>query len=530
MSRTVQARQGMTVAPHALAAEAGLAVLRDGGNAAEAAIAMAAALAVLYPHMSGIGGDSFWLLAAADGPVTAIDACGRTALGLNPDAYRATHEHMPHRGPWAASTVAGTVSGWQAAWEHSRARWHGRLPLSRLLEAAVHYARAGCVASESQSRCTMAKFDELMIQPGFAAVFGDAQSGCVQRQPALARTLERLRSAGLDDFYRGELAASMATELQALGSPLRYDDFRRHRAEAGAPLALSLGGRLGRGTVFTTAPPTQGLATLLILGQFDRSAGWAADAGAWVHFLVEATKSAFEVRDASIRDPQDMVPLDYEELLSVASLAKRAARIDPHGAAAWRGAGGGGDTTWFGAVDGMGRAVSCIQSIYHEFGSGVVLGDTGVCWQNRSASFSLERVSPRALRPGRKPFHTLCPSLARLGDGRMLVFGTMGGDGQPQTQAAFLTRYLHFGFGLQEAISAPRWLLGRTWGAASDSLKLEGRFSKSLIEALQRRGHVVEVVADFAEMMGHAGALVRHPDGSIEGAADPRSDGKAAGF
>ena len=190
-----------------------------------------------------------------------------------------------------------------------------------------------------------------------------------------------------------------------------------------------------------------------------------------------------------------------------------------------------GDTIWMGAIDGQGRAVSFIQSVYWEWGSGAVVPGTGICWQNRGISFALDPQALNHLQPGRKPFHTLNPSLARFADGRVMPYGTMGGEGQPQTQAAVYTRYARFGQPLQQAVSAPRWLLGRTWGDVSTSLKLESRFDPALVAQLQAAGHVVEVLPEaFSDTMGHAGALVRHPDGRIEGAADPRSDGAAAGW
>jgi gamma-glutamyltranspeptidase/glutathione hydrolase len=175
-------------------------------------------------------------------------------------------------------------------------------------------------------------------------------------------------------------------------------------------------------------------------------------------------------------------------------------------------------------------AVSFIQSIYHEFGSGVVLAGTGINWQNRGASFSLDPDALLALKPGKRPFHTLNPAAARLHDGRTMVYGTMGGDGQPQTQAAVFTRHVVFGQPLQTAVSAPRWLLGRTWGQTTDSLKLEARFPDAVVEALIERGHDVEVLLPYDETMGHAGALVRHADGMLEGASDPRSDGGVAAY
>jgi gamma-glutamyltranspeptidase/glutathione hydrolase len=183
-----------------------------------------------------------------------------------------------------------------------------------------------------------------------------------------------------------------------------------------------------------------------------------------------------------------------------------------------------------GVVDSSGLAVSFIQSIYHEFGSGVVLPSTGINWQNRGASFSLDENALLALKPGKKPFHTLNPAAAKLKDGRTMVYGTMGGDGQPQTQAAVFTRHVVFGQPLQTAITAPRWLLGRTWGQTTETLKLERRFPDEVIAELIRRGHDVEVLLPFDETMGHAGAIVRHPDGTLEGASDPRSDGGVAAF
>jgi len=206
-----------------------------------------------------------------------------------------------------------------------------------------------------------------------------------------------------------------------------------------------------------------------------------------------------------------------------------AAEIDPVRALPWTDPAHPGDTIWMGCIDAAGRAVSFIQSVYWEFGAGVVLRDTGICWQNRGTSFSLDPRALNHLRPGFKPFHTLNPSMALFDDGRVMPFGTMGGEGQPQTQSAVFTRYARFGQSLQQAVSAPRWLLGRTWGDQSTTLKLESRFDLDLVLALRDAGHAVEMLPDaFSDIMGHAGALVRNPDGLIEGAADPRSDGTVA--
>jgi gamma-glutamyltranspeptidase/glutathione hydrolase len=534
MLRATLATRGMVTAPHHLAAQAGLSVLREGGNAIEAMVAAASTIAVVYPHMNGLGGDNFWLVSHKGAPPIAIDACGAAAAHATADFY-ADHgcaTAIPARGPLSALTVAGAVSGWQAALEMSRARG-GRLPLARLFEDATHYARHGVPVSGTQSRNSAAKRAELEAVPGFAAQYlpGGAapETGALFRNPRLAATLDHLATAGLDDFYRGDLAATLAAELQSAGSPLTRADFARHHALTLDPLALSL----PHADVYGMPPPTQGLASLMILGLFERIKPTTADGFAHVHALVEATKRAFMVRNAEVTDPAYMTA-DPRAFLTNADLDARAALIDPARALPWPHAAKPGDTVWLGAVDKDGTAVSFIQSIYWEFGSGVVLPTSGIVWQNRGTSFGLDPAHVNALRPHRRPFHTIQPALALFRDGRVMPFGTMGGEGQPQTKAALFTRYATYGQDLQAAITAPRWLLGRTWGAATDGLKIENRFPPEVIEALRTAGHEVEVVGAFEEMMGHAGAIVQHTSGSragvLEGASDPRSDGHAAGY
>ena len=529
MLHSTYATNGMVVAPHHLAAEAGLDVLRDGGNAIEAMVAAAAAIAVVYPHMNAIGGDGFWIVAPPDGAPVAIDACGAAAQAATADFYRANgHDAIPSRGPHAALTAAGTISGWQAALEIS-ARRGGKLPLARLLSAAIGYASDGMAVTEGQRRNTLEKLPEMDGVPGFADAFlagGEVpQAGDLFRQPRLAATLERLADAGLDDFYRGDIAKAIGEDLAAIGSPVARGDLERHSAGVKEPLSL----KIGAGTLYNMPPPTQGLASLLILGAFDRLECAQADGFDFVHLLVEASKQAFGVRDQHITDPayMDTDPATFLRDPVVASLA---AAVDPARARQWQRGGDKGDTVWLGAIDRDGMAVSFIQSVYWEFGSGVVLPQTGIAWQNRGASFSLEPATRNELKPGRKPFHTLNPALARLNDGRVMSYGTMGGEGQPQTQAAVFARHVRFGQGLQAAITAPRWLLGRTWGDDSSNLKIESRFGDAVIDALRAAGHEVVVVEPFSDLMGHAGAVARGPDGVIEAGADPRSDGRAAGF
>jgi gamma-glutamyltranspeptidase/glutathione hydrolase len=522
----------MAVAPHALASQSALAVLREGGNAVEAMIAAAATVAVVYPHMNSIGGDGFWLISRPGHAPIGIEACGAAAMRADIGTYRALGlDAIPARGPLAANTVAGTVSGWDFAQRFSKNTLGGRLPVARLLEDAIHYAKAGIPVTRSQSDCMAGKCGELGNVPGFAQTFmPDARvprTGERFVNARLAATLQQLADAGLDDFYRGDLARSIAHDLSSLETLITLADLERHTARERTPLALTH----TLGTVYNMPPPTQGLVSLLILGVLDRvlTDDMNPLGPEFVHACVEATKLAFKVRDEHVTDP-DHMRIDAVTQLDPAALDAMARQVSMSRAAPWGRGRGPGDTVWMGVIDGDGVAVSFIQSIYHEFGSGIVLPQSGINWQNRGCSFSLDPSSLNPLMPGRRPFHTLNPALARFADGRTMVYGNMGGDGQPQSQSAVFSRIARFGWNPQAAIDAPRWLLGRTWGQSTDSLKLEARFPDETIDALRALGHDVEVLAAYDEAMGHAGAIVRYPDGLFEAGHDPRSDGSAAGW
>jgi len=531
MGQPYRGTRGIAVAPHALAAQSALAVMREGGNALEAMIAAAATIAVVYPHMNSIGGDAFWLVHVPGQEPSAVDACGAAAQAATIDFYRAQGvSSIPFRGGLAANTVAGTVSGWALVAERAK-QLGGRLPPSRLLADAIDYARDGIVVTRSQTETTRQKLEGLRGQPGFDAAFlvqgQPPATGTRFKQPRMAATLERLAHAGLDDFYRGDLARGFARDLQSVGSPLALADLESHRGQWRAPLRMAH----SRGALFNMPAPTQGVVSLLILGILDRLQLDRVDPNGsdYVHLCVEAVKQAFAVRDRAVTDPKYMAE-DAQALLEDARIGALASRIDRRHAAPWGQGKGPADTIWMGVIDGEGRAVSFIQSLYHEYGSGVVLRESGVNWQNRGCSFSLDENALNSLRPGRKPFHTLNPALALLDDGRTMVYGNMGGDGQPQSQSAVFTRTVVFGMNPQDAIAAPRWLLGRTWGQVSDTLKLEAHFPPAVVDALARRGHEVELVGEYDEVVGHAGAVIRHADGLFEGGFDPRSDGGVASY
>src|SRR5215831_9317827 len=492
-------RRGVVAAPHHAA-------LAEGGNALEAMIAMAATFAAVYPHMTQLGGDGFWLVREPSGRVRALMAAGRAGANARRELYR-DYETIPPRGALAALTAPGAVAGWILALEAASAHG-GRLRLGDLLAPAIAHAREGTIVTRSQARFTAEKLAELEDVPGFAPTFlldgKPPEAGATLKQAALAATL-------------GDLAR--------VGSPVTRADLEGCRATLAEPLSVAL----DAGRAFNTPPPTQGLASLIILALFERLRVPQGEGFDHIHTLVEATKRASGVRDRVITDPDDL-PHPVGRYLDAKFLDAEARTIDRRKAARRPVPAGEGGTVWMGAADASGLVVSYVQSLYWEFGSGVVLPQTGVLMQNRGASFSLQSGALNSLQPGRLPLHTLNPALAVLADGRIVGYGAMGGDGQPQTQAAIFTRHVRYRVPLERAIDAPRWLLGRTWGSTQGNLRMEARFDGALVDRLLSAGHDVEMLAEpYSDVMGHAGVVALHPDGTCEGAHDPRADGGAAG-
>lgn len=526
---SVRSRKGVVAAPHIDAAEAGREVLNDGGNALEAALAAAATIVPAYPHMNHIGGDGFWIIREPADRVRYFEACGYAGARATPALYRdRSLDRIPERGPLAALTVPGAVGGWLLALEAAKANG-GRMPVARLLEPAIARARAGYPVSKSLAWRFTTERGASIEAPGFAETFlpggKPPKLGEKLSSGRLADTFEQLARAGLDDFYRGDVGREIAADLERIGSPVVRGDLERYRAVQREPLSL----KSGRGTLHNSQPPTPGLVALLILGLYERFGVREVESFEHVHTIVEATKRAFRIRDRVVTD-FERLRTDPLAFLTPEAIDREARAIDIGRAAPWPEPAGKGDTIWIGAADSSGLAVSYIQSLYFEFGSGCVLPRTGVLMQNRGCAFSLEPGALNLLQPGRRPPHTLSPALAELADGRVMAYGTMGGEGQPQTQAAVFTRHVDHGVPLGEAIDRPRWILGRTWGSTITNLRLESGFRDEVVEALTRAGHDIQVLPErHSEVMGHAGAVVLHPDGSLEGVHDPRSDGGAAG-
>lgn len=535
------ASRGMVTTPHGLASSAGLDALQRGGSAVDAAIAANAVLCVVYPHMAGLGGDGFWLIAgpSIDG-VEALDASGPAAAGATVDRYRSHgHDHeIPARGPHAALTVPGAVDGWRVA--HER---HGRLPWADLFSAAIHYARDGIPVSRSLADWLVQDLAILREYPQTARIFlptGEPQrEGTRLVQADLARTLEELAGAGAREFYEGDCARRICGALGPQGSPLCVQDFAGYRAEWVEPISSSYRGH----DIFQMPPATQGFTALQILNLLEGFdvAGWSEGTCDYYHMIVEAVKVAFADRDEWLSDPA-FVDIPLDRLLSKEYAAERRRLIDPRRAAGKVEPGlrfgghaprraPGGDTVYFAAADADGLVVSIIQSIYHDFGSAAVAGDTGVILQNRGSFFSLDDGHPNRLEPGKKTFHTIIPAMMMRDGKPVLAYGTMGGEGQPQTQAAMVTRLVDFGYDVQQAIEAPRWLMGRTWGTATGALSLESRIDDGVIRELRLRGQPVRIAEAWCGTLGHAQAIrIDNDGGFLEGGADPRGDGAALGW
>jgi gamma-glutamyltranspeptidase len=544
-ARLARGTRGAVVAPHHLATEAGLGILRAGGSAVDAAIAANAALGVVGPLFCGIGGDAFWLIwDAAERRQHALNGSGRAAAAADPAALRASGmKHLPLVGPLTI-TVPGAVRSWSDA--HAR---FGRLSRAEILAPAIALASRGFPAWDGFIRGVEVTAERVAetIGPdsGFVRVYRPNgrpwRPGEMVRLPALARTLERLADAGLDDFYDGDIAERQARGLAAAGSPLVGADLAAHASTWGEPIATDY-----RGVRVTTHPPNSSgpiaLEIINILERFEPPPAAAfGPAGVadplWIHLGIEASKLAMADRDAHLTDPEfHDIPLD--RLISKDYAAELAGRIDPARASSpvASTAPRGGGTAYLAAVDGDGNAVSLIESNYMGFGSGVVDPDTGIHYQNRGSYFSLDPGHANVLAPRKRTLHTLLPGMLFRGtDGPWIVTGSMGGDAQPQIHAQVVSCLVDGGLDIATAIGAPRWFVeADDHFAPPVEVRAEPRFADGVLEALERMGHPVTRKEPFDAALGHAHAIELveggpgADDGTVAAATDPRSAGLPA--
>lgn len=517
--------QAMVVSPHRLASAAGARMLAQGGNAFDAAVAVSACLAVVYPHMTGMGGDCFWLAYhSSDRKVRAYNGSGRSGYAANRHAF-AGELRIPERGARSAITVPGMVDGWDAM-----LREYGSLTLEEVLQPAIAYAEEGFPLSASQAVFTANYRAMLEKQPRTSRIYLPGgrlpQAGVRFLQRDLARSLRIVTKQGRDGFYKGPIAREIAAGLREEGGLLTEEDFAEHRGKWEEPLCGSYRGRV----IYQSPPNSQGFTGIMILNMLETFDFTEIDHGSfdYYHRLVEAVKLVFRDRDQVLTDP-DFAEIPLDRLLSKSYASFLAGSIHPNRASIAHSEPKGSDTAYAAVVDAEGNAVSFIQSLYYEFGSAFIAGDTGILLQNRGSYFSLDPQHVNGLEPCKRTFHTLMPAMACIDGKPAILYGTQGGEGQPQTQTAIITRMIDYGMSPQEAVDQPRWLWGRTWGEDRQDLRLEGRVARDTIDRLKQAGHPVQVVKPYDDAMGHAHAIAIR-DGFYCGGTDPRSDGMAIGW
>jgi len=520
----------MVATSQPLAARAGLSVLEDGGNAFDAAVATAAALNVVEPTSTGLGGDVFALYRTADGEVGAMRSCGGAPEAATLEAVRSSiadeegidpaEAEMPMRGPHAV-TVPGTARGWELT-----ARELGTRPLGELLQPAIEYATEGFPVSEiiaGHWQSGEELFDDDNARDAYL-VDGERapRVGERVRLPELGESMQKIAQRGADVVYEGEIAEAIATEVQAKGGLMTIDDLAAFESEFLDPVSTTY----GDAEIHELPPNNQGLIALEALNVAEElgAGDYAPDDPEGVHRFVEAMKLAFHDGHHYITDPEyESVP----DLGAKAYAAERARQVSeealedvsvgvPNAQAE------DADTVLLTVADEAGNLVSYINSRFAGFGSGLVAGDTGIALQNRGASFSLDPDHPNSIEPGKRPFHTLIPAVARFGPDDWAAFGVMGGYMQPQGHVQVIANLVDHDMPLQQALDRPRWRYRE-----SGHVAVEERFDRGVPTKLVRKGHDVEILPP--SLFGGA-QIVRNDGGVLSGATEPRKDGVAIGF
>jgi gamma-glutamyltranspeptidase/glutathione hydrolase len=518
-------RDGMVASAHPLATLAGVEVLKSGGTAADAAVAVNAVLAVTQGHMCGVGGDIFCLYYdAASRRVHFLNGAGRSGsrAGLD-ELARRSMTRLPVVGPETVS-VPGCVRGWAMLLER-----FGTRPLAELLRPAIDAATNGfpCTSLLSQY---IDEYRPVTPDAEWHRVYapgGRAPApGALFVQADLARTLRDLASQGPDLFYGGRVGRAIARRLEASGF-LTVDDLAAHTGEWGEPLATTYRGT----TVYETPPPTQGLTVLQSLNLLEGFpvARRRVHSVEHLHLLIEMTKLAYADRDRWLADPE-AARLPVAALLDKGYAARRRAAFDPRKAQPHVFGEPEGDTTGFVVADGRGNLISVIESVFNVFGSGVVVPDTGIVLQNRGRHFSLDPAHPNVFAPRKRPFHTLIAAIGTRDERPAFGFATMGGNGQAMFHTQVLTNLLDYGMDMQEAIERPRFLIGAFLpDDPADVVYVESRVGARAVNGLAKKGHQVKTAPALFTKVGHAHGIVLDA-GTLRGGADPRGDGVALGF
>jgi gamma-glutamyltranspeptidase/glutathione hydrolase len=523
----VVGRRGMVAASNPLASQAGLAVLRAGGNAADAAIAAAAVLNVTESASTGIGGDCFALFYdAKTKQVTALNGSGRSPGALSADYLRARGmSDIPIRSPHAIS-VPGAAAGWEDLLQR-----HGTMSLADVLRDAIHYAEDGYPVHPVYGAAWKRAEAFLQTSPNTADYLPGGRApeiGQIVQLPGLARTLRAVAEGGAAAFYTGAVADAIVRTVQEQGGVLTHDDLKNHRSTWDAPIST-----LYRGVRVYECPPNgQGIAALQamnIAAEFDLAA-LAWESPERLHLMVEAMRLAFADARRYVADmATNPAPLDW--LLSDAYAAERRKLITPTSAMQPPDFGRpvrSSDTVYLTTADGYGNACSFINSLYTGFGTGIVAKGTGVFLQSRGALFSLEADHPNELAPNKRPYHTIIPALATRDGELWASFGVMGGFMQPQGHFQVISAMIDDGLNPQEALNRPRWCLED--GTGGSTLALEDGIPVKTMARLAEMGHRVRPVCGVGRGLFGDGQIIRAEGGTLFGGSDPRKDGLTAAY
>ena len=528
----VSGREAAVVCDHPLAAAAGYEVLRKGGNAVDAAVTMAGVLAVVRPHMNGVGGDAFGLFyEASSQKVTALNASGRAGRRATPDFFKSRGlKAVPSSGA-ATVTVPGAVSAWAAALAR-----YGTITLADALGPAIRLAEDGWAVTATLDRDIARSVKGL--NEGGRAIFAPGGSlppvGNLLRNRPLAATLRAIAEGGPDAFYRGKIGETIAKFVDAQGGYLDPDDFKSHTADWTDPIVIDLAA--GR-RVHVMPPNSQGIVQAQMLGMAQKFelAKQGHNSAEYLHTLIEVKRLAFADRDRWVADPA-AAPAPIDKLLDPSYLRQRAALVGPTVAdAVTHGfgerlegdpAGGSGDTVFLMAVDRSGNAVSWIQSLFASFGSGLVEPETGVVLQNRGSGFVLDPRHPNVVAPGKRPFHTLSPMLVTDASGLRMTIGTPGGHGQPQFLMQVFHNIFTFGMSPQQAVEAPRFI--HNSGKRS---QIEDRIPAAVLTALRERGHELSAISGWNATFGGVQVILIDPASGVRRTgADPRREAYAIAY
>jgi len=519
---TVYAPNGMIATSQPLASQAGMEILRTGGNAIDAAVAAAAVLNVTEPHMTGMGGDMFAILwSAEEGRLVGLDASGRAGSLISPTVLREKgHDDMPYRGPEAV-TVPGALSGWAALVEN-----YGNLTLAEVLAPAIRIAEQGfpvtpIIAGQWRNTAPILQRDRGATETYLYDGGRGPEAGEWHTNPDLAATFRTVAEQGPEAFYGGELGRTVVEGLRELGGYLTLDDLRDHEVRWIDPISTDFHGY----TVWELPPSGQGVAALQMLELLEPYdlASMGHNSAEYLHTMIEAKKLAYADLYRYVADP-DHMEVTVEELLDPDYVAGRSALIDMDRAAERTDPGMAAtqsETIYLSVTDADGNMVSFINSIFEYFGSGVVIPGTGFALQNRGAGFTLEEGHPNQVAAGKRPFHTIIPGFVTRGGEPWMTFGLMGGSMQPQGHAQMLVNMLVFDMDVQEAIDAPRF---RHYSGLT--VALESAIGQTVRNQLRALGH--EIRDETGVAFGGAQAIHRLLKGWAAG-SDPRKDGMAIG-